>query len=337
MHRPGRSADFDGFCYSMDDLAEARQVLTLEATGINALADALDGSLPAAVTLLERVSGRVVVTGIGKSGHIARKIASTFASTGTPAQFVHPGEASHGDLGMITPRDAVLALSNSGETAEMSDLVNHCRRFLLPLIAITSRFDSTLAASADVCLLLPPVAEACPLGLAPTTSSTLMLALGDALAVVLLKRKGFTAEDFRNFHPGGKLGRILVKVADLMHGREVLPLASLETQMSDAIVMMSGGGFGCVGVVDGQRRLIGIITDGDLRRHMGPQLLEHRAAQVMTPNPYVIGAGALAPDALRIMNENQITSLFVVESDRGAPAEPVGILHVHDLLRAGVL
>lgn len=313
------------------DIAEARRVLETEAAALAALAAGLDGAFGRALDLLAAATGRIVVTGMGKSGHVGRKIAATLASTGSPALFVHPAEASHGDLGMITPSDAVLALSNSGETPELSDILAYARRFAIPLVAVTGRAESALARHADVALLLPAAPEACPMGLAPTTSTTLMLALGDAIAVALLARKGFTATDFRVFHPGGKLGRRLLHVRELMHTGAEVPLAPAGTRMDEALVRMTAGRFGCLGLTDAAGRLAGIITDGDLRRHMEPGLLERRAEEVMTRNPRTIGSQALAAEALREMNERRITALFVVEDGR-----PVGILHVHDLLRAGV-
>ena len=314
-------------------LAAARRVLRLEAEGVLALEAALGDPFAAAVDLVFGMQdkGRVVVSGIGKSGHIAHKIAATLASTGTPALFVHAGEASHGDLGMITSDDAVIVLSNSGETQEVADLVNYCHRFTIPLLAIVGRADSALAKAAGVALVLPKVDEGCPLGLAPTTSTTMMLALGDALAVALLDRRGFSDENFHDLHPGGKLGRKLIKVSDLCHTGEALPLVGPDTPMSDALVEMSSKSFGCVGVVDGAGKLIGIITDGDLRRHMGPDLIARAAAEVMTPNPKTIAGNILASEALGRMNAAHITSLFVAEDGTAA-----GILHIHDLLAAGV-
>ena len=321
------------------DLAVARRVLALEAGALSLLADSLDEAVFArAVALLAGASGRVVVSGMGKSGHVGRKIAATLASTGTPALFVHPAEASHGDLGMIVPGDGVLALSNSGETPELADLVAHARRFALPLVAITGRAESALAHAADAALVLPPAPEACPMGLAPTTSTTMQLALGDALAVALLTRRGFTAADFRVFHPGGRLGAQLSRVRDLMHGGEEMPLAGPDLRMDAALVAMTEKRFGCLGIVDGGR-LVGVITDGDLRRALQPgaaapqaALLARTAAEVMTRSPRSIGPDALAAEALRLMNERSITALFVVDQD----SAPVGILHIHDLLRAGV-
>jgi arabinose-5-phosphate isomerase len=318
---------------SSEARAAARRVLRAEAEALDALAEALDSSLEAAVDRLAMVAGRVVVTGMGKSGHIARKIASSFASTGTPALFVHPAEASHGDLGMITSADLVLALSNSGETPELAHLVDYTRRFRIPLIAVVGRQPSTLADAADVALVLPPFQEACPLGLAPTTSTTSMLALGDALAVALLERRGFGANDFGVLHPGGKLGQRLIRVVELMHVGEAVPLVGHETPMSDALLVMTEKRLGCVGVVDGAR-LVGIITDGDLRRNMSPDLLDRPAGAVMTPDPRTIRPQALASEALALMKRQQrpVTVLFALD-DEGVPQ---GVLHMHDCLRAGV-
>ncbi len=317
-----------------DDLEVARAVLRTEAAGLQALAAGLDRNFHSAVDLLGRVTGRVVVSGMGKSGHVARKIAATFASTGTPALFVHPAEASHGDLGMIVAGDAVLGLSNSGETVELADLVAHSRRFGLPLVAITARANSALATAADVALTLPAAAEACPMGLAPTTSTTMQMALGDALAVALLTRRGFTEADFHQFHPGGRLGTRLRRVRELMHTGDAVPLALPETVMDRALLMITEKRFGCLGVVDATARLIGIVTDGDLRRAMGPDLLSRQVAEIMTHSPRTIAPDALAVEALHVMNarERPITTLFVVDTDN----RPLGILHIHDLLRAGV-
>jgi len=313
------------------DLAAARRVLELEAEAVRGLIATLDANFTAALDRLAAVTGRVVISGMGKSGHIARKLAATFASTGTPAHFVHPAEASHGDLGMITKQDAVLALSNSGETSELADLIAYTRRFAIPLIGITARASSVLAEQADVTLLLPPMVEACPLGLAPTTSTTAMLALGDALAVALLDRRGFTQEDFQILHPGGHLGRHLLRVSDLMHGGAELPLCGPDTKMTEALIEMSAKSFGCVCVVDADRRLLGIVTDGDLRRHMSAGLLLQKARAVMTVNPKTIRPSALAAEALGLMNSANITSLVAVEDGRA-----MGIIHMHDCLRAGV-
>lgn len=313
------------------DIAVAGRVLRLEAEALIDLAAGLDASFGRAVGLLGGITGRVVVTGMGKSGHVARKIAATLASTGTPALWVHPGEASHGDLGMIAKDDAVIALSNSGDTAELADIVAYAKRFRIPLIGITRRTHSSLAEQSDVALILPSSPEACPLGLAPTTSTTMMMALGDALAVALLERRGFSAADFRVFHPGGQLGRQLLRVTELMHKGTELPLAPLDIRVCDAILVMTAKSFGCVGLTGPDGRLAGIITDGDLRRHMNPDLLGRPAASVMTADPKTIRTSALAGEALGIMNAMAITSLFVTDDGR-----PVGIIHIHDCLRAGV-
>lgn len=313
------------------DFVSARRVLRLEAEGIAALAESLGDSYIAALDLLHDVKGRVIVTGMGKNGHIARKIASTMASTGTPTQYVHPGEASHGDLGMITPADVVLALSNSGETSELRDLLEYTRRYMIPLIAITGRAGSTLDEMADVTLLLPATPEACPMGLAPTTSTTATLALGDALAVSLLERRGFSPQDFQVFHPGGRLGQALLRVSDLMHKGDALPLCAEDAPMKEAILIISAKSFGCVGVLDAGGRLSGVVTDGDLRRHMASDLLDQRAGDVMTAKPKTIRPNALAAEAVAVMNNHSITGLFVVDDGK-----PAGILHIHDCLRAGI-
>ena len=314
------------------DLAVARRVLRAEIRGLESLADGLDASFHKAVEACAAAFGRIIVTGVGKSGHVARKIAATLASTGTPAQFVHAVEASHGDLGMIGSADVILALSNSGETTELADIIAYSRRFKIPLIAITGGVRSTLAGAADIVLLLPDTAEACPMGLAPTTSTTMMVALGDALALALLERKGFCSTDFRLFHPGGKLGRQLLRVRDIMHPQCEVPLVSPAARMSEAILQMTAKSFGCVGVCETGGCLIGVITDGDLRRHMGDSLLGRPVEAVMHENPKTISAAALAADALGLMNQFAITSLFVV--DEGDI--PIGFLHMHDCLRAGV-
>jgi arabinose-5-phosphate isomerase len=314
------------------DLAVARRVIRAEIDGLEALSRALSSRFEDAVGICAAVQGRIIVTGIGKSGHVGRKIAATLASTGTPAQFVHPVEASHGDLGMIGSDDAILALSNSGETSELADIVAYSRRFEIPLVAITGGTRSTLAEAADTMLLLPSTAEACPMGLAPTTSTTMMMALGDALAIALLERKGFSSADFQLFHPGGRLGRRLLRVRDIMHTKDEIPIVSLGTRMSEAILVMTAKSFGCVGVCDSGGYLIGVITDGDLRRHMGGSLLKRTVVKVMHRNPKTIAATGLAIDALGLMNRSAITSLFVLEEDE----RPVGFLHMHDCLRAGV-
>jgi len=316
-------------------VASALATVEAERNGLSALAEAIAGPLSEplehAISTIRDARGRVVVTGMGKSGHVARKIAATLASTGTPAYYVHPGEASHGDLGMITGDDVIIALSWSGETAELRDMVEYSRRFEVPLIAFTSNAESTLARMASVLLAVPVAAEACPLGLAPTTSTAMLLALGDAIAVALLQSRGFTAVDFRQFHPGGKLGAKLSFVRDIMRGGEDLPLVASGTRMGDALVVMSGKGLGCVGVLDARQNLVGIITDGDLRRHMAGDLTTRKVDEVMTPSPKTVRPDNLASEALKIMNAKKITALLVAEE-----LKPVGVIHIHDLLRTGV-
>jgi arabinose-5-phosphate isomerase len=315
-------------------IASALRTLEAEGSGVDALAAALrnglGGSFAAAIDVIRAAQGRVIVTGMGKSGHVARKIASTFASTGTPAFFVHPGEASHGDLGMIANNDVILALSWSGETAELKNITDYSRRHGIKLIAMTAIPDSALAKLADVVLTLPQAREACPHNLAPTTSSLMQLALGDALAIALLESHGFTALDFGLLHPGGKLGTLLKTVADIMHTGEAMPLSPLGTRMSDAILEMTTKGFGCVGITDARGALVGIITDGDLRRHMRANLLDARVDEVMTRGPKTVRRDQLLSETLDILNVMKVTALFAVESGK-----PVGIIHVHDLLRAG--
>lgn len=316
-------------------LASAKRTLLKERQGLDtmlvALEDGLGTSFVAAIEVLRNASGRVILSGVGKSGHIARKIAATLASTGTPAMFVHPTEASHGDLGTITPDDVIMVLSNSGETVELKDLIAYSRRFKVPLIAITANNNSTVAKTANVALSIPKALEACPIGLAPTTSTTMQLALGDALAITLLEDKGFTASDFQRFHPGGRLGAALAHVRDFMHTGEELPLAPAAMEMSRALIIMTEKSFGCLGVTDEAGALMGIITDGDLRRKMGDGLLSQSTGEVMTAAPKVVAPDTLAQSALEIINSAKITSLFVVEDGL-----PVGIVHVHDLLRVGV-
>jgi arabinose-5-phosphate isomerase len=318
-----------------DILGAAIRTIGLEREGLAALEAALANGMGEpfhrAVALMKAARGRVIVSGIGKSGHVGQKVAATLASTGTPAFFVHPTEAAHGDLGMITREDVVVALSWSGETVELKGIIAYAGRFAVPLIAITSNAQSTLAKSAEVVLVLPRAKEACPHGLAPTTSTTMQIALGDALAVALIESKGFTAHDFKAFHPGGSLGASLKHVGDLMHTDEAVPLAREDMRMSEAIVVMSSKSFGCVGVVDGEGRLVGMITDGDLRRHMSPGLLERTTAEIMTRKPLTLAPETLAAKALEVLNSKRRTNIFVVEDGR-----PVGILHVHDLLRVGV-
>lgn len=297
-----------------------------------AFGGALGVQFEAAARVILETTGRLVVSGVGKSGHIGRKIAATMASTGTPALFVHPTEASHGDLGMIASSDAVLALSWSGETVELGDLIHYSRRFRVPLIAMTGNGSSTLGKAADVVLGLPKVREACPHDLAPTSSSLIQLALGDALAVALLELRGFTASSFKTFHPGGKLAARLMSVQQLMHTGEELPLVQRGTRMSEVLLAIAGRRFGCVGICDGEGRLVGVVTDGDLRRHMSANLLEMLVDDVMTQSPLTAEPDMLASSALELMNSRRITVLFVVSD-----AIPFGIVHVHDLLRAGVV
>jgi arabinose-5-phosphate isomerase len=315
-------------------IASVLRTLKVEAGGLGALSAAigtgLRQALIRAVAMIKAARGRVIVSGMGKSHHIGNKIASTLSSTGTPAFFVHPAEASHGDLGMITSDDVIIAISWSGETAELKNLINYSRRFRIGLIAITAEAASTLGKAADVALVLPPAREACPHNLAPTTSSLMQLALGDALAIALLESRGFTALDFRDLHPGGRLGAALTFVRDLMHSGPEMPLKPVGTLMSDAIVEMSAKGWGCVGITEGGH-LIGIITDGDLRRHMRRDLLDARVEDVMTRGPNTVCPDQLAGEALEILNSLKRTVLFVVEGDRA-----VGLVHMHDLLRAGV-
>lgn len=313
------------------DIVHGRAVLAQEIKGLEALAAALGDDFARAVALLSGVKGRVITTGMGKSGHVARKIAATMASTGTPAHFVHPGEASHGDLGVITQGDAVLALSNSGETPELSSIIAYCKRAHIPLIGMVRRAKSTLVADADIALVLPEIPEASPVA-APTTSTTMMMALGDALAVALLERKGFTREKFSALHPGGSLGQKLRRVEDLMHGKSSVPLVKDSATMDKVLVEMTGKSFGCTGVIDKSGKLVGIITDGDLRRHMKSDLLKKTARAVMHSKPLTIRAGALAEEAVAFMNERKVTSLFIVENGK-----PAGIIHIHDCLRAGIV
>jgi arabinose-5-phosphate isomerase len=307
-----------------------RRVIEAEASALKALASSLGAPFAQAVEILAAAKGRIILTGVGKSGHVGRKIAATLASTGAPAFFVHAGEASHGDLGMIGVDDAVVALSKSGEAKELADLLVYAKRRSIPVIAMTAVADSALGKSADILLLLPDAAEATPHVNAPTTSTTLQMALGDALAVALLERRGFTATDFKDYHPGGKLGAALKTVGELMHKGAELPLCDAATPMDQALLVMTEKRFGCVGVTAADGSLAGIVTDGDLRRHM-EGLMGHTAGQVMTANPRTVSPATLAAEALKTM-EGRITVLFVVEDSK-----PVGVLHIHDLLRAGVV
>jgi len=313
----------------------ALRTLEVGSSGIAAIAAAMQGPLGAAfagaVDLIRQAKGRVIVTGLGKSGHVARKVAATLASTGTPAFFVHAAEASHGDLGMITPDDVIVALSWSGEQPEMKNLVNYSARFAIPMIAVTSNAESSLGAAARIVMELPKAREACPHNLAPTTSTLMQAAIGDALAIALLESRGFTALEFAKFHPGGKLGAMLKHTSDLMHTGDAVPVKPIGTIMSEALVEMSAKGFGCVAIVDARGQIAGIITDGDLRRQMRPDLMTLPVEDVMTRSPKVIDRDSLASEALELLNSAKITTLIVTETGR-----PVGIIHLHDLLRAGV-
>jgi arabinose-5-phosphate isomerase len=315
---------------AQDALTSARNTLAAEAAGLTQLADALGDNFVKAVDLLANAKGRVIISGMGKSGHIGNKIAATMASTGTPASFVHPAEASHGDLGMITQDDVVLALSWSGSTQELASLLNYTKRFNIPLVAITSGEDSLLGKAATICLTLPKAKEACPNGLAPTTSTTMQLALGDALAVALLEQRNFSAADFKNFHPGGKLGASLSRVADIMHQGDALPLIDGSMKMAEAIVVMTEKGFGCLGIIDEAQNLRGVITDGDLRRHMADDLLARTASDIMTTDPQIIGGDKMTAEALSLMQESKVQCLFVC-----AEGKPTGLIRVLDLLRLG--
>lgn len=311
--------------------AAAARVLEIEGDAVLQMAKALPADFAAAVSLLLGSKGRVIVSGMGKSGHIARKISATFASTGTPSHFVHPAEASHGDLGMVTPEDVCILISNSGETSELGDLIAHTRRFSIPMIGISGRPDSTLMEAADLQLLLPPAPEACIIGMAPTTSTTLTLAIGDALAVALMERRGFVKEQFRTFHPGGKLGAQLATVGQLMHGAAETPVVGVATPMGDTLLEMTNKGFGIACVVDDDGVLVGVISDGDLRRKM-QDLMSHTAGEVATRGPKTVPANMLAVEAVGLMNQTKVTTLVVVDEK----SCPIGVLRIHDCLRAGV-
>jgi arabinose-5-phosphate isomerase len=316
-----------------DYLAIAGDVLRTEAAALTALAQKLGDDFVGLCRLIEAAPGRVIVTGMGKSGHVGRKIAATLASTGKPATFVHPAEASHGDLGMIAAGDVVLALSKSGETAELRDIIAYSKRFSIPLGAMTCEKDSTLARAAAAALILPDAPEACGETQAPTTSTTMMMAAGDALAVALLRARGFSAHDFSGFHPGGKLGAALKRVADMMHKDRDLPLCKEATSVADAVVQLTKGGFGCIGVIGTDGRLAGVLTDGDVRRLFGRDVATQPISNVMTRTPKTVRADTLAGEALAMLNDGRITALFVVDADR----RPVGLLHVHDCLKSGVV
>lgn len=317
-----------------NDILSAKRTINKEVEALRMMEDELNGSLVEALDLMQNIKGRIIVSGMGKSGHVGSKIAATLASTGTPSFFVHPGEASHGDLGMLTKEDAVLAISNSGETKELSDIILYCKRYNIPLIAITKNPTSTLGKTADIILKLPDDGEACPLGLAPTSSTTATMVLGDILAVCLLERKGFSKTDFRQRHPGGKLGSYLLKVSDLMHTGKEIPLVKTGTPLQDALLEMTSKMLGCVGIIDNNGLLIGIITDGDLRRNLSSDMLTKTADDIMTKNPKSVGPDMLAAEAINTMNTTGkgITQLFVIEEQK-----PIGIIHMHDCLRAGVV
>jgi arabinose-5-phosphate isomerase len=320
---------------SQTALASARRTIDVEAKGLAYLLSALDGPLGAAleqaVLAIQKATGRVIVSGMGKSGHIGRKMAATLASTGTPATFVHPAEASHGDLGMITAQDVVVLISNSGESAELKDILNYCARFSVPMIAITANGASTMGRAADIVLQLPKAEEACPNGLAPTTSTLLQLALGDAIAMALLEAKGFSADDFRNFHPGGKLGARIKHARDIMHRRDELPLVRQDAPLRDVVAVISEKRFGCAGVIDASGKLVGMITDGDLRRNMSRDP-KTQASEIMTRNPTTISGDMLAAEVIELINTKRITAVFVVDES----GKPDGLIHIHDLLREGV-
>lgn len=315
-------------------LAHGRAVVEMEARGLDSLAAVLDANFVAAVKALRDLEGRAIVSGLGKSGHVARKIAATLASTGTPAFFVHSAEAAHGDMGMISPRDVVVLISNSGETAELLPVIEHTKRLGIPMIGISSRTESTLIRCADIPLVLPNAAEACPIGVAPTTSTTMMLALGDALAMAVMQVRGFTHDDFRLLHPGGSIGLRLTKVSQFMHRGERLPLVSPDMPMSEVVMVMTSKSFGIAGVVDAAGALVGVITDGDLRRHLA-ELNTALAGTVMTRNPRVIDGNMLAGDALRYLNDQKVTALFVVEADDPTRA-PAGLVTFHDFIQMGL-
>jgi arabinose-5-phosphate isomerase len=329
------AAEGDPGIMTASDVVAAQRVLDCAREAIDALAGSLDENFSRALDLILASKGRVIVSGMGKSGHVARKIAATLASTGTPAHFVHPAEASHGDLGAVTRADALVVLSNSGETAELSDLITFAKRFSVPLIGIAAREDSALLRAADVGLLLPRAKEACPMGLAPTTSTTLMLVLGDALAVALMERRGFTPDQYRELHPGGSLGKSLIRVGDIMHRGEEIPIVGENAKLREALQVMGEKRFGCVGIVDAKGRLTGIFTDGDLRRSVDKMTPDSTIVELMTRLPKSIAPSDLAAQALAFMNQNNINVLFAIEpSDRSR--KPVGILHLHDCLRAGL-
>ena len=306
----------------------AKKTLATEIIGIKSLSKTFNNNFHYAVNTIFNSKGRVIVTGIGKSAHIGNKIAATFASTGTPAFFIHATEASHGDLGNIRKNDCILAISNSGETHELNNIINYSKRFNIPLISISSNSKSTLYKKSTYGILYKKPVEACPLNLTPTTSTTMSLIIGDCIAMALLELKGFKKNQFKNFHPGGNLGKDLTKVSDIMHGKSELPLAKENEQMSKALLTMTNKSFGCVGVINKEKKLIGIITDGDLRRNMNTNLINKKASDLMTKKPTVADQNLLVGEALNIMNNKKITSLFICINKK-----PIGIVHIHDLLR----
>lgn len=314
------------------DILSARRTIDKEIEALNIMRNNLDEKLTTTLDLLQNIKGRVIVTGMGKSGHIGKKIAATLASTGTPAFFVHPAEASHGDLGMLTDKDCVLAISNGGESKELSDIIVYSKRYGIPLIAMTKNPNSSLGKAGDYLLQLPDDGEACPLGLAPTSSTTATVVLGDAIAICLIERRGFSKVDYKQRHPGGKLGAILKKVSDLMHSGNDIPLISDKATMQEALLEMTSKRLGCVGIVDSQQHLLGIITDGDLRRYLSADVLSKKASDVMTKNPKTIAPDILVAEAVNVLNTKKITQLFVVNEDN----IPLGIIHLHDCLQAGV-
>ena len=317
---------------SNSDLISAKRTIDTEIDALRVMESELGTSLTEALNLMQSARGRVILTGMGKSGHIAQKIAASLASTGTPSFFVHPAEASHGDLGMITPDDIIIAISNSGESKELVDILNYSKRFGIKLIAITKNPNSSLGKAGDIVLKLPSSREACPLGLAPTSSTTATLVLGDILTVAMIERNGFSKEQFNQRHPGGKLGSVLQKVSDLMHKGDEIPILSLNAGMQDVLLEMTSKRLGCVGFVDESGNLAGILTDGDLRRCLSPDILSKKALDVMTINPKVISPDSMASEAVKLMHDKKITNLFAVEN-----GTPVGVIHIHDCLNSGIV
>ena len=309
-------------------ISEAKKVIDIELKSIKSLASSINQEFYKVVNQIFLTKGRVIVTGIGKSGHIANKISATLSSTGTPSHFIHATEASHGDLGGITKNDTILALSNSGQTSELNGIINYSKRFNIPLLCITSNKKSILYKKSNFGIIFKKPLEACPNNLAPTSSTTVMLVLGDAIAVTLIKIKGFKKTHFNNFHPGGNIGKDLLKVTDLMHTRKSLPLVKKNTKMSNVLIKMTKKSFGCIGVLDSSKKLLGIITDGDLRRNMNKDIVNKKAEDVMTKKPTTIDTDTLVGEAINIMNTNKITSLFICKN-----RVPLGIVHIHDLLR----